>query len=132
MKINALLEAYKRETDRKVGERILMIVGLNEGKSSYSVGEQFHCPHSKVLYWKHRFEKDGIAGLRTKPRSGRSPKMTKKKAEHIKHVIRSRAGWRTAAIRELIRKEAGITYSERHIIRLMHAWGFEKIKQRSY
>ncbi len=130
MKLDELREAYKRETDAKIRERILMVLWLGEGESSYDVGRRLFCPHSKVLYWKKRFEKEGIAGLRDKPRSGKPPKLSMKSAECIKQRIGDGTGWRTKTIRWLIREEAGVAYSERHVVRLMHAWGFEKIKPR--
>lgn len=130
MKLDKLREAYKRETDARVRERILMVLWLGEGESSYDVGRRLFCPHSKVLYWKERFEKDGIAGLRDKPRSGKPPRLSMESAERIRERIGDGTGWRTKAIRWLIREEAGVMYSERHVVRLMHAWGFEKIKPR--
>jgi len=130
MKLDELREAYKRETDAKVRERILMVLWLGEGESSYNVGRRLLCPHSKVLYWKKRFEKEGIAGLRDKPRSGKPPKLSMESEEHIKQQIGDGTGWQTKTIRWLIREEAGVAYSERHVVRLMHAWGFEKITPR--
>ena len=29
-----------------------------------------------------------------------------------------------------IYQEAGVVYSERHVVRLLHAWGFERIRPR--
>jgi len=38
------------------------------------------------------------------------------------------SSWTTTHVRELNRRKAGVTYTIRHVIRLMHRWGFEKIK----
>ncbi len=130
MKLDELREVYKRESDAKVRERILMVLWLGGGESSYDVGRRLFCPHSKVLYWKERFEKRGIAGLRDKSRSGKPPRLSVESVKRIKGRIGDGSGWRTKTIRWLIREEAGVTYSERHVVRLMHAWGFEKIKPR--
>jgi transposase len=35
------------------------------------------------------------------------------------------SSWSTTHVRELIRRKAGVTYTLRHLIRLMHRWGFE-------
>jgi transposase len=37
-------------------------------------------------------------------------------------VTGNRAGWTVKEVRELIRNEAGVAYSERQIYRLMHSW----------
>jgi len=135
--LESLYQAYKAEEDAKVRERILMNVRLLEGKSTYEVGDEFRCVPSKVHYWKKRFRKMGIEGLRDQPRSGRPRLLSRRKEKMIQRVIEkpriTREGvssWSTTHVRELIRKEAGVTYTLRHVIRLMHRWGFEKIKPR--
>lgn len=126
--IKTLSSAYKAETDPKVRERILMIKMLKEGKTSVNVGKEFSCPHSKVLYWKYRFEEEGLSGLRTREQTGRPPKIPKEKMERIRTVIDGKEWWTVKVVRELIHKEEGILYSIRHMQRLMHAWGFGIIR----
>ncbi|MBS7623615.1 helix-turn-helix domain-containing protein [Candidatus Bathyarchaeota archaeon] len=69
-----LEEAWKSEKDFKVRERILMVLELQDGLSSYKIGRQPKCLHFKVLYWKHRLQEEGLTGLHDKPRSGRPAK----------------------------------------------------------
>ena len=51
-----LKNRYKREGDAEIRERILMIILLKSGESSYDVAKRLFCPQSKVMYWKKRFE----------------------------------------------------------------------------
>ena len=132
-----LYQAYKAEEDAKVKERILMNVRLLEGKSTYEVGDELHCVPSKVQYWKTRFREERVEGLRDRPRSGRPRLLSRRKEEMIQRIIEgprvSKEGvssWTTTHVRALIRRRAGVAYTRRHIIRLMHRWGFEKIKPR--
>lgn len=60
-------KAYRQEKDGDVKERLLMIIWLKEGVSSYEVGRRLNCPHSKALYWQKRFKKKGMLGLHTMP-----------------------------------------------------------------
>jgi len=135
-RLERLYEAYRVERDVKVRERILMNIRLLEGSLTYEVGDKFRCPQSKVHYWKVRYRKEGVEGLRDRPRSGRPRLLSKRKEEAIRRVIDeprlTREGvssWSTTHVRELIRRRAGVTYTLRHVIRPMHRWGFEKIKQ---
>ena len=135
--VESLYQAYRAEGDAKVRERILMNIRLFEGKSLYEIGDEFRCVPSKAHYWKKRFRKMGVEGLRDRPRSGRPRLLSRRKEKVIRSMIErpriTRDGvssWTTTHVRELIRKEAGVTYTTRHIIRLMHRWGFEKIKPR--
>lgn len=126
----SLAEAYKRERDANVRERILMVSLLHEGKTSYEVGAIMKCPHSKVLYWKYRFKQGGMEGLKTRKQTGRPPKVKKKRLEEIRRVIDRGQWWTTKMVRELICKDGGHLYSERQVQRLMHEWGLGRIRPR--
>jgi putative transposase len=135
--LESLYQAYKTEGDGKVRERILMNIRLFEGKSLYEIGDEFRCVPSKAHYWKRRFRKMSVEGLKDRPRSGRPRLLSGRKEKMIRRIIeRPRitkenvSSWSTTHVRELIRREAGVTYTTRHVIRLMHRWGFEKIKPR--
>ena len=71
MGIEELREQYKMEKDADIRERILMIIWLKSGKSTYEIGDLLFCPHSRVAYWKKRFNSGGLEGLRTAERPGR-------------------------------------------------------------
>jgi len=135
--LESLYQAYKAEEDAKVRERILMNMRLLEGKSTYKVGYELRCVPSKVQYWKKRFREEGVEGLGDRPRSGRPRLLSRREEEMIQRIVErprvSKEGvssWTTTHVRALIRRKAGVTYTTRHVIRLMHRWGFEKIKPR--
>ena len=125
-----LWEKYRQEMDGLVRERLLMVIWIKDGVSSYEIGNRLRCPHSKVLYWKYRFDEEGISGLKTRPRSGKPSKLTKDEKKHIKHILGERNWWKTKWVSDLVYKETGVVYSQRHVVRLLHAWGFEKIRPR--
>lgn len=118
---------YKREKDPNVRERLLIIIWLKKGKTTYEVADLLDCPQSKVMYWKSRFEKEGLNGLRTKSRSGKPPKLSENKVRLIRQKLESVNCWQTKWVKDLIYQETGVTYTHRHIVRLLHKWGFERI-----
>jgi transposase len=78
--------------------------------------------------WIRRFEEEGIEGLRTRERSGRPPEARHNAIIRIKRkVLKNECGWSVGEVRELIRKYANVTYTERHVYRLMHRWGVRTI-----
>ena len=77
LEVVELERLFKKEKDLKVRERLLMVLKFTEGLSSYEVGRQLHCPHSKVLYWKYRFEEEEGA-----QRFERPPALRKAKEHH--------------------------------------------------
>jgi transposase len=51
-----------------------MILFSARGKTVPEIAELTLFDHDTVLYWLDRYAADGMAGLTTKPRSGRPPK----------------------------------------------------------
>lgn len=125
---STLVEAYRLERDVRVKERILMGSLLVEGRSTREVARMLHCPQSKVMYWKKRYEEEGLEGLKTRRQPGRPPKVPKERMENIRKVVDAGEWWTVKNVRELIHREAGVLYSVRHVQRLLHAWGFSLIR----
>jgi transposase len=129
-KVEGLWERYRKEKDCDVRERILMVIWSTEGCTSYEIGDRLNCPHSKILYWLNRYRAEGLDGLKTRPRSGKPSKLPDTEIKTIRQKLGSTNLWQTRLVRELIYRETGITYTERHVIRLLHKWGFERITPR--
>jgi len=123
---SVLGEAWRAEKDLKVRERILMVLKLLDGLSSYDVGREHHCPHSKVLYWKYRFEEEGLPGLRDKPKSGRPQKISSTEMERIKRIVKGKEYTTATEVLKLVHEQTGVRYSLMHVTRLLHLWGLSR------
>ena len=130
MSIEELKKQYGMENNADIRERILMIVWLKSGKSTYEVGDLLFCPHSKVVYWKKRFESGGIDGLKTLKRSGRPGSIDIKVEEEIRTELSGRDHWKTTEISKVIEEKSGVRYTRRHIRRMAQKWGYALIRQR--
>lgn len=131
-KQNQITATIRRVKEPLIRERLFMI------QASYSeplrdVAKKYGCTHGKVDFWKKRYEADGLRGLYTKPRSGRPPKIAKNQSIEIRRIVRRhniKQGWRTQQVRKVIVEKTGVTYSFRHVIRIIQSWGMAKIKPR--
>ncbi len=124
--------SLKVENDSEVRERLLMVQASCK-EPLRDAAKKFGCGHDKINYWKKRYEKDGIRGLQTKPRSGRPPLITDEQSAKLRRAVRKHSvmhGWKTTSVRELIVKETGVNYSFRHTIRILQSWGMSKVKPR--
>lgn len=131
--IKLLKVAHKKEKDGKVKERILMLIHSYEGKSSRNVGKILQCDQKLVLYWKNRYENGGFEGLITKQRSGKPMLLSRRQEAKLKKKIAEdnpANPWTTKRVCELIKKEAGIQYSQRHVQRMLHKWNFNLLVPR--
>jgi len=127
-----LRKAYAAEGNLEVRERIQMVIASYEG-TLRDACRRFACTHGKIWYWRMRYERESISGLRTRSREGRPPKMSERETKLVWETVEKESipgGWQTKAVRQLIFEKAGALYSERQVIRLMHKWGFSRIKPR--
>lgn len=131
-KMNNIRTALKTVKDPAMRERLLMVQAAQQ-QPLRAVAKTFRCAHGTIDYWKKRYEKQGLRGLYTKPRSGRPPKITREQNAEIKRVVRKhniKQGWRTQHVRSIIVEKTGVKYSFRHTIRIIQNWGLSKIKPR--
>jgi len=128
--------AYKKETDSDVKERILLIRRVRiDGKQASKVAEiELHRSRWWAYKWLIRFDKEGLEGLKDQPRSGRPSKISEKKMLRIKQELSENpSGWQVKQIMDIIYKKTGVRYHEVHIYRLLHKWGFSaKIPQKRF
>jgi transposase len=128
----SLEQAYRGELDPDVKERLLLVLRVKgDGAVAAHVAKELHRTRPWASKWLRRYDAEGIDGLRDKPRSGRPPEMGPRVELRIRRMLKEeRQGWRTKDVWELVRREAGVTYSERHVYRLLHRWGYRSVVPR--
>ncbi len=74
-----------------------------------------------------RYDKEGLGGLKDRIKTGRPPELFKETSYQIKKELsRSKQGWTTKQVEELIIKKSGIKYHYTHIYRILRKWGFKQ------
>ena len=73
--------AYKRESNANVREIILLIRRIISDRQNIGMvsTEELHRSIAWVYKWLRRFDKEGLEGLKNKPRSGRPPDVPQEK-----------------------------------------------------
>jgi transposase len=133
-----LANLYKRESDPNVKERLLLVLkvegggGGGGGMIPARVAKELHRSRTWASDWLARYSKEGIKGLKNRPKSGRPPKLPEEIALKIKRKLKeSKQGWSTKQVEDMIIKESGVKYHYIYIYRLLHKWGFkEKVPKR--
>jgi transposase len=122
------VELYKRESNAKVKERLLLVIRVVDDKELPAhVAKGLHRSKPWASYWLQRYSKEGIKGLRNKPKSGRIPQIPIEVSMEIrKTLMESKQGWTTKQVNELIVRESGIHHHYTHVYRLLHKWGFKQ------
>jgi transposase len=123
----SLDNAYRRESDAGVKERILLVRRvISDGKDVAIVcKEELHRSKAWAYKWLKRFDNEGLEGLKDRHRSGRPPCVPEEDLLKIrKELSKNLSGWKAQEIMNIIHKRTGVKYHEVHVYRLLHKWGF--------
>lgn len=110
-------------------ERLLFILRVEgDGAVPSQVAEgELHRSRPWASYWLCRYLKEGVEGLKDKPRSGRPTKLPAKVALAIRRELtKSDQGWTTEQVAEMITERGGVEYHFTHVYRLLHKWGLKQ------
>lgn len=129
--VSLVKEKYNKEKDGRIKQRLLIVLKAYKEKSSYKIAEDVNTSHTKVQRWINRFNKKGFEGLDDKFRSGR-PKFIKKKQilqleKNLTRKSEFRAGYNTLEIVHMINAEFRVSYTPRHVRRLLQVLGYSQI-----
>jgi len=98
---------------------------VSDGQDIRAVSKELHRSIAWVYKWLERFDKDGLEGLKNKPRIGRPPDVSQEKLSKIRtELSENPSGWKAKEIMDIIHRKTGVKYHEVHIYRLLHKWGF--------
>lgn len=125
--IKVLKKIYKKEKDAKVRERILMIIYTFQKETLRNVAERLHCDHKLVFYWKKRYEKEGLEGLKTRQKSGKPRRISRRQESNLKRTFAKEnpeKPWTTKRVSSLIAEKTGVNYSHRQVTRILNRWNF--------
>jgi transposase len=123
-----LVELYKKGSNAKIKERLLLVIRVvDDGELPAHVVKELHRSKPWASYWLQRYSKEGIKGLKNKPKSGRIPQIPLEISARIrKTLMESKQGWTTRQVNEFIVRESGIHHHYTHVYRLLHRWGFKQ------
>ena len=72
-----LVNLYKKENNPKVKERLLLVIRVREdGHVPFRVVKEMHRSNPWASDWLKRYDKEGMEGLKDRPKSGRSPELS--------------------------------------------------------
>jgi putative transposase len=105
---------YRYEQDLKTKERMLLIfiVVYQRKASAVQIARDLHRSKSWTCVWLKRYDKEGIEGLKNRPKSGRPIELSEDIEYQFKQELKqNKQGWRiTKQVDDLIIKKSGIKY----------------------
>ncbi|WP_170132733.1 helix-turn-helix domain-containing protein [Pedobacter cryoconitis] len=120
-----------------VGVRLYLVYLVALGHSSRKLSELHNISFKQITNWVHRFEKEGIEGLKDKKGRGRRSALSDEQLARIKVLVLKEAPrdhgfqterWTGPLLAQWIKKEYGLEYQKAQIYNLLEKVGiaFEK------
>ena len=130
--VGVLIQLHRETNDADVRSRCDMILLSNEGLSPPQIAKRVRFSRSTVVRYIQRYEAEGVAGLFTKPRSGRprrvTPEYEAQLLEAVEQVPRSLgllfSNWTTANLADYLAEQTGIVISARQVENYLKAHGW--------
>ncbi|MDQ6723303.1 MAG: helix-turn-helix domain-containing protein [Thermoproteota archaeon] len=107
---------YRDEEDVNTKERMLLVLNVvYHGILSAHVARDLHRNRTWACVWLKRYEKEGLEGLKNKPRTGRPSELPEEAICNIKTALKeSNQGWTTKQVEAMIIEKSGIKYHHTH------------------
>lgn len=124
---------FSKDDKYKVGMKLNAIYQLSMGMSSRKLVEFYGTSFKQILNWVHRFEAEGIEGLKDKEGRGRKSRLSENQLLELKEILLIRspldfnfntATWTGAIIIELINIQYNVSYQKTQVYNLLKILGF--------
>ena len=121
----------------KIGIRLYAVYQVAQGNSSRKLEEFYQTSFKQITNWVHRFEKEGLEGLKDKVGRGRKSKLSEHQQEELKDLVKNKtpldygyntATWTGAILIDWIKKNYNIEYKKTQIYNILKRLGFSHQK----
>jgi transposase len=133
-----LRRAAARERDADAARRMLALALVLEGKSRSEAAETCGMDRQTLRDWVHRYNAEGLAGLRDRPHPGRKPRLSPEQMGELEAIVTQgpdpeRDGvvrWRRIDLQRVIAARFGIAVHERTVGKLLARLDFAHLSVR--
>lgn len=128
----------RRCRDAAAARRMLALALALEGNSREAAARAAGMDRQTLRDWVHRYNQEGLVGLRDRPRSGRKPRLTPEQMAALATVVEQgpdpdRDGvvrWRRVDLQAAIAERLGVQLHERSVGKILRRLGFARLSVR--
>jgi transposase len=122
------------------GVRLYAVYQIALGKKAEDLEGLYHTSHKSICNWVHRYNAEGVEGLKDRPRSGRHSRLDASQKLKIKEAVLqsptlenfSSGVWTWALVAEYILRNFGVSYKKAQIYNILHSLGMSYQKGKGY
>jgi len=124
--------------DARAARRMLALALVLEGSSREEAARHAGMDRQTLRDWVHRYNEEGLAGLRDRPRPGRKPRLTPEQEAELATAVErgpdpDRDGvvrWRRVDLQALIEARFAVRLHERTVGKVLRRLGFSRVSVR--
>jgi transposase len=122
------------------GVRLYAVYQVSKGKDVKEIQGMYSASHKSICNWVHRYNAEGIEGLKDRPRFGRPSLLTASQKSELDQLIQNNplehgyptATWTGALVADLVKKKFGVEYKKAQIYNILHSLKFSFQKGKGY
>lgn len=136
--IKALIRKDERYT---LGIRLYAVYQVALGVPSRKLEELFHTSFKQILNWAHRFEEEGIEGLKDKPGRGRKSSLSAEQKNSLSELLLNRSPvdygyntetWTGPILIDWVKLNFGVEFKKAQIYNIIKQLGFSHQKAKGF
>lgn len=113
----------EKRKEAKMLERLLFIKFLYKGEPVPQAAERVEVSDVTGYNWLERWNENGIKGLKPQYSGGPKPKLDNDQRKELKEILEERNDWTRKEIDDLIEEKFDVSYSDRHLTRILRDMG---------
>lgn len=124
------IDAAQYADETHLVRRLCLIRNLYEGDSLAEAGRRVGVSRPTAGRWADRWNENAVDGLDPDFDGGRPPKLSEDQQAALVDVLEADQPWTTREVKLLLEEAYGISYSMRHVRRLLRSFGMNYSKPR--
>jgi len=132
---------FTSEDKYKIGLRLYAVYQVSLGQPSRKLEDLYNTSFKQITNWVHRFEKEGIDGLRDKPGRGRKSRLSQQQQEELATLLANKSPqeygyntdtWTGPLLIDWIKNHLSITFKKTQIYNIIKSMGFSYQKGKGF
>jgi transposase len=130
--LSVIKSELRKDEKFSQGVRLYAVYQIKQGRKAEELEDLYQVSHKSICNWVHRYNQDGVEGLKDKPRSGRPSRLNAVQRSKLRNALGhkpedfgySSGVWSGPIVIDYIQKTFGITYKRAQVYNLLHSIGF--------
>lgn len=131
---------FDQDEKYKIGMKLYAIYQVSKGQATRKLEELYNTSFKQICNWVHRFEEDGLMGLKDKPKSGKPSRLSNEQKDKLKSILQDKkpdeygyntGTWNGPILIDFVKNTYAIEYKKAQIYNVLKSLGFTYQKGRA-